>query len=106
MISVTILAKNAERYLADVLQSLSRFDEIVVVDTGSEDQTVAIAKRFANVTLHVSPFIGFGPTHNVASGLAKHDWILSIDSDETLSPELARELLKLKLDPTRVYQIP
>ena len=55
--------------------------------------------------IHHGEFIGFGPTHNLASNLASNDWILSLDCDEELSKELAEELLSLKLDPAAVYEI-
>ena len=50
-------------------------------------------------------FCGFGKTHNLASGLAKNDWILSVDADEVLSEELVREILQLKLEKTNIYSI-
>jgi glycosyltransferase involved in cell wall biosynthesis len=106
MISVTVLAKNSEKYLVEVLQALQPFAEVLVYDTGSTDSTMAIAKQFPYVTLYEGPFIGFGPTHNCASALAKHDWVLSIDSDEILTPEAAREICALNLCLNAVYSLP
>ncbi len=106
MISVTILVKNGQKYLHKVLSALERFEEVIVVDTGSEDDSKAIAKSFKNVQLHEKPFIGFGPTHNVASSLAKHEWILSIDADEVASKELVDEIFALQLDENTVYRLP
>jgi glycosyltransferase involved in cell wall biosynthesis len=103
MISVTVLTKNSERHLKEVLASLAQFDEVVVVDTGSTDHTIAIAKGFENVRLYERPFIGFGPTHNIASALARHEWILSIDSDEIVTDALRNEILSLPLDAGCVY---
>ena len=107
-LSVTILTKNSQKHLFDVLSALKMFDEIIVYDTGSEpdDRTLEIARSFPNVVLHQGPFIGFGPTHNVASQLAKHDWILSIDSDEIVTPELAQEIHALTLTRRSVYSFP
>ena len=76
-ISVTVLTKNSQKYLSEVLSALQSFDEIVVYDTGSLDDTLDLARSFSNVSIYEHPFIGFGPTHNKASGLARHDWILS-----------------------------
>lgn len=90
----------------EVLASLKNFDEVLIYDNGSTDDTLEIAGRFPNVTVHIGPFLGFGPTHNVASSLAKNDWILSIDSDEVLTAEMAREIEQLKLDPECVYTFP
>lgn len=106
MISVTILTKNSQKYLAEVLTALRYFDEVVLFDNGSTDNTLTIAKQFSNVTIHVGTFEGFGPTHNKASHLAKNDWILSIDSDEVVTNELAREIKNLSLDPACVYCFP
>lgn len=105
MISVTILVKNGQRHLDDVLKALQRFDEIIVLDTGSTDNTKEIAKGFANVRLHTSPFIGFGPSHNLASSLASHDWILSIDADEIASNDLVDEIFSLDLQDTNIYRV-
>ncbi len=105
-ISVTMPVKNAEKYLATVLQALADFDEIIVLDNGSTDRTTDIAASFANVRLHHSPFIGFGPLKNRAAELAKHDWILSIDSDEILTPALLAEIRALPLNhPDMVYAL-
>lgn len=106
MISVTILTKNSQHYLEEVLSSLRSFDEVVVYDTGSTDSTLEIAKRYPNVTIHQKLFRGFGPTHNDASAIAKHDWILSIDSDEVVTAEMAAEIVARQLNPGSVYSFP
>lgn len=105
-ISVTILTKNSSKYLQEVLEALCAFNEVLIYDNGSTDATLAIARTFPNVTIHEGLFTGFGPTHNVASSLAKNDWILSIDSDEIATPELLQEINQLQLDPGKVYSIP
>src|ERR1700733_4049105 len=102
-ISVTILVKNGQKHIEKVLTALQSFDEVALLDTGSDDQTLAIAARFANVTIHKSPFLGFGRSHNLLSSLAKHDWILSLDADEVLTKELGDEIASLKLQPGTVY---
>lgn len=106
MISVTILTKNSQKHLKEILDSLHSFDEVVVCDTGSTDCTLEIARAYSNVLLYEKPFAGFGPTHNFASERAKNDWILSIDSDEVPSPELIEEIMEESLDPRCVYSIP
>ena len=105
MISVCILTKNSERSLAGTLTALRRFDEIIVLDTGSNDQTPAIAQTFPNTVVHHALFTEFGPLRNQASEIAKNDWILTIDSDEVLSPDLEKEILSLSLDPCCIYEI-
>jgi glycosyltransferase involved in cell wall biosynthesis len=105
-ISVTILTRDAERMLHACLQALSCFSDIVVLDNGSLDATLDIARGFANVRLFQEPFTGFGPLHNRAAELAANDWILSIDSDEIVTPELCTEIRALPLDSDCVYSFP
>lgn len=105
MISVTILTKNSAATLKKCLLSLSGFPEVILYDTGSTDETLSIAREFPHVRICQGFFDGFGTTHNRASALATHDWILSLDSDEALTPALAQEILSLKLDSSCVYKI-
>lgn len=106
VISAIVLTKNSSTTLKNTLESLAPFHEVIVYDTGSSDDTLAIAKQFPYVRIEIAPFIGFGPTHNQAANTASYDWILSIDSDEVLSPELSKEILTLSLDARAVYKIP
>ena len=106
MISVTILIKNGERRLKEVLEALQQFDEVVLYDTGSTDSTLSIAENYPNVAIYREDFQGFGPAHNAAAARAKHSWILSIDADEVLSKELAEEILQTRLQPGTVYALP
>ena len=105
MISVTVLVKNSEETLEKTLNSTVSFPEVVLLDTGSTDGTLAIASKFPNVKVFHAPFQGFGKTHNVASSLASNEWVLSLDSDEVLSQELIDEVLKKELDPLCVYAV-
>ncbi len=105
-ITVTLLAKNSERFLKEVLEPLSSFDEVILYDNGSTDKTLEIAKSFPFVTVHQGPFMGFGETHNHVSGLARNDWIFSLDTDEIVTPELIEEIKSITLDPKTVYAIP
>lgn len=104
-ISVTILTKNSAAYLAECLSALEAFAEVVIIDNGSTDDTVAIASGFRNVTVYKHPFIGFGPLKNMAVNMASNDWILSVDSDEIVTPELAHEILSLNLNSNIVYEM-
>lgn len=105
-ISICMLTKNAEATLGKTLQALHSFPEVVILDNGSTDGTLDLARKFANVRVHQMPFIGFGPLRNEAVKFASNDWILAIDSDEILSPSLLAELQNLKLDPHQVYALP
>ena len=105
-ISGVIITRDAEATLAACLQSLAPLAEVVVYDNGSADRTREIARGFPNVRLHTGPFLGFGPTKNHAAALASHPWVLSIDGDELLSPELAASLHGIDLsDPSVVYAV-
>jgi len=106
-ISVTMLTRNSERLLARALGALQWCEEVVVLDHDSTDRTAEIAAGFANVSFHrlAGPFPGFGPAHCRAVALARHDWILSVDSDEVVTPELATEIAALGLDAGTVYQV-
>lgn len=101
-ISGVIITRDAEATLPDCLRSLAPLAEVVVYDNGSADRTREIALGFANVRLHTGPFLGFGPTKNHAAALASYSWVLSIDCDEALSPELAESLHDIDLADTAV----
>lgn len=90
-ISVTIITLNEEANLPRTLASLKWADEVVVIDSGSTDRTVEIAKQFGAKTLHNS-WRGYGQQKNFAQNQATHDWVLNVDADEVVSPELAQEI--------------
>jgi len=104
-ISVIMLTKNASKYLEECLEALVLFPEIIIIDNGSSDDTITIAKTFENVTLYTSEFIGFGPLKNMAISKTTHEWVLSVDSDEILTTDLVNEILQLDLNPEQVYAI-
>lgn len=103
-ISVTILTKNSSKYLRQCLQSVEVFDEVIVLDNGSSDNTIEIAKTFANVKIFTSPFVGFGPLKNLAASYASNDWIFSLDSDEVVSEELRKSIIEAKLENQKIYE--
>jgi len=104
-ISVTILTKNSQKYLEKCLKALIEFDEIIVLDNGSTDRTLEIAKTFKNVKIYKNEFIGFGPLKNLAITHTKNDWVLSVDSDEIFNRKLVDEILNLNLKSTEIYSI-
>jgi glycosyltransferase involved in cell wall biosynthesis len=98
-ISLVIITKNEEKYLEGCIRSALFADEIVVVDSGSEDRTCDIAKSLG-ARVFQEPWRGFGPQKQRAVELASHSWILSLDADERLSPALAEEIQRyLKTEP-------
>jgi len=108
-ISAVIITKNEESNIQRCLQSLSWVEDIIVYDSGSTDQTLIIAKKLG-ARVFEGEWQGYGPTKIVASGLAKYDWILSIDADEEVSPQLRAELQSRlqtnNLNPETGYLVP
>jgi glycosyltransferase involved in cell wall biosynthesis len=104
-ITVTILTKNSSTYIKECLESLVKFDEIIVLDNGSIDDTMDVAKTFRNVKIYENEFIGFGALKNLAVSKATNDWIFSVDSDEIISAKLVEEILNLPLASNTVYSI-
>ncbi len=106
IISVCILTKNSARSLPATLRSVKNFPEVVLLDTGSTDETCNLACTYNNAHLFKTPFTSFGILRNQAASLANNDWILAIDSDEVLSQELLDEIASLHLCKNTVYEIP
>lgn len=107
LISATIVTLNEERNIARAIESLQCADEVVVVDSGSTDQTCEIAVRLG-ARVFEEHWRGYAGQKNFAAGVARNEWILSIDADESLTGELEAEILKLKKDGVRfdAYSFP
>ncbi len=88
--SVCVITRNEETDIARCLASLSFADEIVVVDSGSEDRTVDFAKRFTD-KVYFNDFKDFASQKNFAVSKTSGEWILSVDADEVVTEELAVE---------------
>ncbi|MCL5284531.1 MAG: glycosyltransferase family 2 protein [Nitrospirae bacterium] len=98
-LSVCILTLNEEENLPGCLASLGDLaGEIVILDSGSTDRTREIAEA-AGARFHVHPFDDFGSQHNRLFALASQEWILNLDADERLSPELLRSIRDTFDDP-------
>ncbi len=94
-LSAVIIAKNAARQLPECLESLAFCDEILVVDSGSTDGSVELA-RARGARMIEAEWRGFGPQKRYAVEQAAHDWVLCVDADERVSPEL-RSAIELAL---------
>lgn len=105
-LSVTIITRNEAAHIEACLASVDWADERLVVDCGSTDDTVALARRAgARVVAHDWP--GYAAQKNFAASQATHDWILSVDADERVTPELAREIrATLEAPASAGYRIP
>jgi glycosyltransferase involved in cell wall biosynthesis len=106
-LSVTVITKNEATDIGPALRSVAWADEIVVVDSESTDATVAIARGFTSRVV-VRPWPGYVAQKNYAASLASHDWILSLDADERVTPALADEIrATLATDPPHAaFRIP
>jgi len=94
MLSVAIITKNEEANIARTLRSVQFADEIIVVDSSSTDRTVEIA-RSHNAKVYNEPWKGFAGSKNSAIGKCSGTWILSLDADEELTPELQQQIKNL-----------
>jgi len=106
-LSVTIITKNEGSNVGRALQSVSWADEILVVDAESTDGTAAMARQYTDRVI-VREWPGYVAQKNYAASIARHDWILSLDADERVTPALAEEIAAtLRAEPAhRAYQIP
>jgi glycosyltransferase involved in cell wall biosynthesis len=106
-VSATVITFNEEQNIEAALQSLSWADEIVVVDSGSTDETLNICSRYTDRIFH-RDWTGYVAQKNFALERARHNWVLSLDADERVSPDLVREIAELRRDGLRHqgYRIP
>jgi glycosyltransferase involved in cell wall biosynthesis len=108
-LSAIVITRNEAQNLEDCLASLKGWvHEIVVVDSHSSDDTVAIAKRHGAKVSQPEGWPGFGPQKNRALALATCDWVLSIDADERVTPKLSKEIAQVLSanDAAFAYEIP
>ena len=106
-LSVTIITRNEAAHIADAIDSVAWADELVVVDSESTDDTTAIAARH-RARVFVRAWPGYVAQKNYAASMATHDWILSLDADERVTPALAAEMRALlATDPVHAaYRMP
>lgn len=91
MLSVIIICKNEAQHIGRCLASIAWADEIIVLDSGSTDNTIAICKQFTEQVFSTD-WPGFGPQKQRALAKASHEWVLSIDADEQVSDALRQEI--------------
>jgi glycosyltransferase involved in cell wall biosynthesis len=105
MLSAVLITRNAAGVLEACLDSLAFADEIVVVDSASSDDTVAIAQR-RGARVVQKEWLGFGRQKQFAVEQAKNDWVLCVDADERVSPELAQSIQRALAAPVSpVYRM-
>lgn len=106
-ISAVMVVKNEEQYIGECLERIKWLDEIVILDNGSTDKTIEIAKKYTkNIFIDTSAFSDL--LYNKSIQRAHGEWILLIDADELISPALAREIKKTIMgeDAAEGYYIP
>lgn len=105
-LSLVILTYNSEKHLKKVLESCTFADEVLLLDSGSSDESLEIAKQFSNVKILQEKWQGFGKMKKLAVTLAKNSWIFSLDSDEVITEELRKELEEVLENPKfKVYRV-
>jgi len=97
-LSVVIISKNEEKFIANAVKSALFADEVLVLDSGSTDNTCLIAQELGAKALY-QDWLGFGMQKNKAVELAKNDWVFVLDSDERITPELQLEIINTLKDP-------
>ena len=98
-VSATVITLNEARNIRECLASLTWANEIIVVDSGSTDGTPDLA-RAAGATVVTRDWPGYAAQKDYAASQAAHDWILSIDADERVTPELAAEIQRTLEQPS------
>ncbi|MCX5838722.1 MAG: glycosyltransferase family 2 protein [Deltaproteobacteria bacterium] len=91
-VAVTIITKNEVNFIRTCLDSVRWADEIIIVDSGSTDGTVEICREYTDQIM-LADWPGFGPQKNRALARATSEWVLSLDADEHVSPQLKQEIL-------------
>lgn len=105
-LSAVLITFNCAGPLRATLESLRFCEEIIAVDSGSTDDTVAVLEEFGAHVIH-EPWRGFGPQKQFAVDAARHDWVLCIDSDEIVSPELQQSIEQALQTPVdTAYEFP
>lgn len=106
-LSVIIITKNEQELIRDCLQSVAWADEIIVVDSGSSDNTLAICREFTTHILINDNWQGFGYQKNLALQQATGEWVLSLDADERVTPELQQKIQQAMKESSYVaYEMP
>lgn len=95
MLSVVILTLNSEKYLAEALRSCEFADEVVVVDSGSQDATEQICAGFKNIKFYKQKWLGFSAQKQLGVNLARNRWVFVLDSDEVILEPLREEILQV-----------
>ncbi|PSV12475.1 glycosyltransferase family 2 protein [Photobacterium leiognathi] len=95
LISVFIITKNEEKHIRKTLNSVKDMDEVIIVDSGSTDNTLSIAESFENVKIFHHKWQGYAKQKQYAMSLCKNEWVLNLDGDEELTPGIIEAFKKI-----------
>lgn len=98
-LSVIVIARNEARNIAGCVRSAAFADEVVVLDSGSTDDTVELARAAGARVSVAADWQGFGTQKNRALALAQGDWVFSLDCDERITPQLQQQILQAIASP-------
>ncbi len=104
-LSIVILTFNSQKYLSKVLNSCTFADEVVVVDSGSTDNTLEIANTFKNTKILHQKWLGFGKQKQYGVEACQNNWVFVLDSDEIITDKLKDEILTLDFT-CKAYFVP
>ena len=105
-LSIFIITKNEADRIGQTLKSIEGLaNEILVVDSGSTDNTCEIAKQFGAKVIVNAPFPGYGPQKRYAEEQCQYDWILNLDADEVVSTDLFKEIVSLFSTPHKMGKL-
>lgn len=105
-ISFVILTFNSEKYLHEVLKSIEFANEIIIVDSGSTDNTLNIAKEFKNINIYHQKWLGFGKQKQFGVEKTTNEWVFVLDSDEIFTNDLKEEILQIIKNPScKAYKV-
>lgn len=101
-VSAIIITLNEEKNIARCLDAITWIDEIIVLDSGSTDNTVEIVRKYTDKVYH-QDWLGFGPQKNKALSYVTSDWVLWLDADEVVTPELSKSIQSEIINPKNEF---
>ncbi len=105
-VSVTIITLNERENIAECLASVAWADEVIVSDSGSTDGTIEICREHG-ARVFTDEWLGFGAQKNLCASRAENPWVLNLDADERVTPELAEEIRRVLSNPVNAgYTVP
>ncbi|MBF7049630.1 glycosyltransferase family 2 protein [Campylobacter volucris] len=105
-ISFVILTFNSQKYLYQVLESIKFANEIIIIDNGSTDKTLQIAKQFNNTNIYTQEWLGFGAQKQFGVDKTTNEWVFVLDSDEIITDDLKNEIIQTLNNPKfKAYKV-